>query len=540
MFKTRALILISVLFTGLYSYGQQFEWIKETWAGPWGEMSLSKQGHIFIDGSYSHDKNTVNGISLNNLGYPHDDLFLAKYDLDGNLIWVKTTENLSGGNNIDPHSNSFDADENIYISGYFSGSYKFETTTISSRGDNADVFIAKYTANGDVVWVKSMGSPNQGDFNYSIETDDIGNSYIFVKGVSSFEFDELTIEQPNDDYDYNLLLKIDSNGNYVWHETIKGFSYDKIALSESGEVYLSLSFQNDLIWPDIDTINSNGNADVMLCHYNVDGDLVEKKYLDCAQGLYVHDLQFDANNKLYALMRTSHLDPIIMGEDEVVLETTNDNSLLKFDQNLNFIWFTSFSNDTHFLSQAQNGLHFNPDNDPLVFFGAKDTNEMSFIHEGLYMLEMSADSGSLLKETYLENFPLCNKFEFDADFNLYAHGGNYNSNAMVLLQFVPDPSEGIQFVKVSGLIYLPDTSTNFAIYPNPTVEGFTIKRYFEEETELTLKIYTTDGKIIHDETILAEGELKHYVQSNEWASGVYFVGLIIGEKREVFKIVKPF
>jgi hypothetical protein len=84
--------VFSVMFNTLV-FAQQFEWIKETWPNRGGEMSISPNQNLYVEGTYPHSHSTVNGVSLNNLGYPHEDFYVAKYDLDGNLLWVRSSEN---------------------------------------------------------------------------------------------------------------------------------------------------------------------------------------------------------------------------------------------------------------------------------------------------------------------------------------------------------------------------------------------------------------------------------------------------------------
>jgi hypothetical protein len=85
------------------------------------------------------------------------DSFIQKLDANGNLLWAKSI----GGNN---ESYSFllaiDAKGNVYTSGNFTDSIKFDPGTgvknLSAKGDE-DVFILKYNDKGNLLWAKSFG-----------------------------------------------------------------------------------------------------------------------------------------------------------------------------------------------------------------------------------------------------------------------------------------------------------------------------------------------------------------------------------------------
>ncbi len=96
------------------------------------------------------------------------DLYVAKYDLAGALLWVRGY----GGTN-DERLTSFttDAAGNLFLAGSFKGGAKFGGLTVEStkRVDSptqtfyaTDGFVAKLTPDGTPVWVKNFGGPSNG------------------------------------------------------------------------------------------------------------------------------------------------------------------------------------------------------------------------------------------------------------------------------------------------------------------------------------------------------------------------------------------
>ena len=78
-----------------------------------------------------------------------NDLFLAKYDSLGNLLWVR-----GAGGAGDDGANDVITDKlgNIYICGYLGGLSDFDDLQITGGG----LFIAKYDPEGKIGWVKQI------------------------------------------------------------------------------------------------------------------------------------------------------------------------------------------------------------------------------------------------------------------------------------------------------------------------------------------------------------------------------------------------
>ena len=80
------------------------------------------------------------------------DVFLAKYNSSGNLLWI---QQISSGTNQSSYGIgiSLDAANNIYITGNFNGSLTFGTFSLTTTG-GYDAFTAKYDNGGNFIWAK--------------------------------------------------------------------------------------------------------------------------------------------------------------------------------------------------------------------------------------------------------------------------------------------------------------------------------------------------------------------------------------------------
>jgi hypothetical protein len=101
------------------------------------------------------------------------DIFIAKIDRAGRVRWAK-----SFGNGDFEMGRGIDADSHgrIYFTGEFQGTLQLGATTLTSAGGH-DMFLAKATKAGRVLWAISMGGGGA-ETGPEIETDPDGNSYL--------------------------------------------------------------------------------------------------------------------------------------------------------------------------------------------------------------------------------------------------------------------------------------------------------------------------------------------------------------------------
>lgn len=133
------------------------------------------------------------------------DIYIAKYDSTGNLIWAT-----SAGGTLDDKSKGIAVDPsgNVYLTGYFnSPTITFDTISLSTTLGN-DLFIAKYNSSGHIMWAKNAGG-SSGDYSNNIDVDANGNSFItgyFNSATIQFGGTTLSIHTPLPEDTIILLL----------------------------------------------------------------------------------------------------------------------------------------------------------------------------------------------------------------------------------------------------------------------------------------------------------------------------------------------
>jgi len=125
------------------------------------------------------------------------DVYVVKLDANGNLQWTKTI----GGPEIEAGKSLIQTSD---------GGYAIAGTTNSFGAGKADVYVVKLDTNGNLQWTKTIGGPKD-DRGFSlIQTSDGG--YAIAGSTTSFGAGEADI----------YVVKLDAHGNLQWTKTIGG------------------------------------------------------------------------------------------------------------------------------------------------------------------------------------------------------------------------------------------------------------------------------------------------------------------------------
>jgi len=183
-------------------------------------MAIDSYNNIYIAGSFTSDSITFGNTTLYQSGpLSLPDIFLAKYDSNGNKIWalssIGTAQDVIGSVNIDSNNN-------IYLFGsYGSPSLSFNTLTVNNTTSSGyDIFIAKFDTAGNIGWLSSIGDSLY-DFGSSLSVDLSG--YIYVTGTFSspiIQFGSTTLNQSGTLYTYDLYIaKLDITTSIIQQQS---------------------------------------------------------------------------------------------------------------------------------------------------------------------------------------------------------------------------------------------------------------------------------------------------------------------------------
>jgi hypothetical protein len=215
-----------------YTTTGAFVWARQA-GGAWDDeataVATDWQGNVFVTGVF-HDTASFDATQLVSAG--HEDMFLAKYDGAGNLLWVRR----GGGSADDPGSDvAVDPWGNCYVAGRFEFTAVFGADTLVSTGtSDSDLFLVKYDPSGNVTWV-IQGSSSNWSSGIGVATDPSGN--VFLGGISS---GNLTLGDSTLAQSGTLVAKLDSSGAVQWiRQGVSGFDPNDIESDGQGSCYLA-------------------------------------------------------------------------------------------------------------------------------------------------------------------------------------------------------------------------------------------------------------------------------------------------------------
>jgi gliding motility-associated-like protein len=227
-------------------------------------------GNVYVTGYFDSPAITFGTFTLTNTVAYFGDIFIAKYDGSGNVIWAKS----AGGNNIDiAKSVSADALGNTYVAGYFrSPTIAFSPTTLTNAGSN-DIFIIKYDVSGNVIWAESAGGSNQ-DLGFSVSAEASGNVYLtgnFNSSSITFGLNNLTPPPATcaGGCDPIFIAKYDSNGNVLCSSALASGGDDQFGVSadNAGNAYVSSDFMANPFTVGPSTLALTGTENVYVAKY---------------------------------------------------------------------------------------------------------------------------------------------------------------------------------------------------------------------------------------------------------------------------------
>ena len=152
-------------------------------AGANGE-STDTAGNVYIAGSFSSNGvpgKLIFGTDTLTAGTGTNyetDLFVAKYDGAGNVLWAKTAL-ATDTSYVTASGAKTDRAGNVYVTGFFqSKMLVFGNDTLLNASDTGyDAFLVKYDATGNVVWAKQSSNGNLNNYGGLVTTDAAGNVY---------------------------------------------------------------------------------------------------------------------------------------------------------------------------------------------------------------------------------------------------------------------------------------------------------------------------------------------------------------------------
>lgn len=269
------------VFIAKYDTAGTFIWAR-SFGGPapdWGfDIAVDNSDNLIVTGSFLvfTDFDPSAGVAMINTMGGSPDIFLAKYDANGNYIWAKN----AGSNSLDEgYALDVDRQGNIFLTGVTGAAATFDNINVGNNGAN-DFFIAKYDASGNALWAKNFGGPAP---DKSTDIKLVGRHLFVSADYQAITYMDTGLTTPTHaavgDKDV-VFAKYDTSGAYIWSHSIGGSLEDlstSIEVDTAGSIYLSGSFEDTMdfaVGIGEYRIASQGNKDIFMAKYDKNANLI--------------------------------------------------------------------------------------------------------------------------------------------------------------------------------------------------------------------------------------------------------------------------
>lgn len=221
-------------------------------------LGVTSIGDLYVGGSFfgtsTFGSNTfTSGGGLNGC--------ILKLNIDGDLLWAKQIVGSDWNNAL---GITVDDQDDCFVTGYFTSSATLGGTVLNASG-NEDIFLAKYSAAGNVIWATKAGGSDY-DYAKAIARDKKGNLYLTGYFSQLAAFDNISVTSSENSRDV-FVAKYNNDGSIQWVVTAGGAETDSgqsVAVGKTGIIYVTGFFRDFSINFGITTLENAGGDDIFI------------------------------------------------------------------------------------------------------------------------------------------------------------------------------------------------------------------------------------------------------------------------------------
>lgn len=376
---------------------------------------------------------------------------------------------------------------NLVLTGYYEQQMRWEVTTITVEGGR-DAFLAQVDSLGNLSWLKSLGGPGV-DEARSLDVDLAGN--IYTTGIFRDLINADTY-QATGDLGYDIyMVKYNSQGQAQWLETFGGPTSDQVMtlrVDPQQQIYVAGWYDRSMEIAGT-TLQGVQEEDGFVIKFSAAGQLLWKQRLAGDFDERIYELDFDAQANIYVL---GTLDSIlVLGGDSLTnrhLNRPTDIFLAKYSPSGTYRW-------------AQALGHYY--NDFCYDFYLKDATT-AYI------------TGSFQDTTIYTGDTLISQADFD----------------VFLAKFELDTT--VSIIKIANNHEQTTWATSVAVYPNPWVFSSVLSYQLAKAGTIRLQHLTVDGRQqLLQEVWQDSGSHQIDIDASTWSSGLHWLLLTTDEQAPI-------
>lgn len=176
------------------------------------QISIDQNNDISVVGIYNEGSYIIDTLVLTGNG--NHNMFISKFDSDGNKLWLETIEGVA-----EVHGYGIVSDDlgNVFLAGEFEGEITVGGNQMTSGGFY-DAIIVKYSSDGTVLWSEGFGGADS-DEGYDIILDDNMDPIIMFESGPGVIYKGQSISVNG--WNEPVLMKVrNDNGDLIWYKNL--------------------------------------------------------------------------------------------------------------------------------------------------------------------------------------------------------------------------------------------------------------------------------------------------------------------------------
>lgn len=322
----------------------------------------------------------------------------------------------SGGELTDrAYAIATDNEGNSYVTGWFEGATHFGDIILYSEGGK-EVFLAKYSNEGEVLWVKRYwGQASNTAAGICLDWD----NFPIITGwfAESIHFGDIVLES-NGSYDM-FVARINANGDVIWAKSAGGEGDDygnRVTTNLEFDVLVSGSFRYTAHFGET-SITSEGNRDIFVANYSNAGNFHWVKKAGGAGEDRAYDIISGAEGQTYITGMFN--GKAFFGEHNITSGGIVSTFIAKMNAGGEFMWVR---NGTGGANDYARGYGISMDSEGHVYGNGTYSGMLTFSENTIY-----SSGGEYDFDTYLV------KYNHEGGLGWLRSGGGYgNDQAMDL------------------------------------------------------------------------------------------------------------
>ncbi|MDP2090848.1 MAG: SBBP repeat-containing protein [Candidatus Gracilibacteria bacterium] len=329
-------------------------------------VAVDTDGNVYLTGKFVGTADFF-GQSMTTYGGGGSDLFIAKLDSDGNLIWVQKGGSNSSSTGETGKAIKISDDGYIYFAGEFGGTSAWATLfgTSYNPGGYTCSFIAKLDSDGNIIWLKQT-TGGLSEYINDLALDNDGNLYAigtFAQTANIFGFSLTGNSSATDIYVSKLNP---TSGSGVWSKRAGGSTgYDtgeSITTDNDGNIYITGGYQLNADFMGVNLTNAGSYYNSYVVKLNSSGTAIWGKQSVSGQSESGKSVKVDDNGNVFIF--GEYYDPVTVFGHSLTTFGSNDIFLIKLDSNGNLTWGKRAGG-----TGGENAIGLNIDSDGNLYVG---------------------------------------------------------------------------------------------------------------------------------------------------------------------------